>query len=494
VEPLFDSLSHIYLRMSSRRTQANSKQSKSRRRKPNILTRNKKEPANITLIGAGLVGPLLAIGLVKRGFEVEIYERRPDMRRVRISAGRSINLALSVRGIHALNAAGLWDEMRKIAIPMKGRMMHSVATELTFQPYGRSEEEVIYSVSRADLNIALLNAAEAAGVKIHFQQRCTGGDLRTGSIHLRDERTGRERTIDSTVVIGCDGSASAIRDAMLKLHRFNFSQQYLNYGYKELTIPARPGKKHALDTNALHIWPRGHHMLIALPNIDGTFACILFLPFDGRDSFAELTTPEAVTEFVESRFPDAARLTPKLADNFFINPTGSMVTIKCSPWHAEGRILLLGDAAHAIVPFFGQGINCGFEDCTCLLDLVDQHAADWPRVFGDFVQARKINTDAIADMAVENFSEMRDHVADPRFLFRKKVELALENKYPRLFVPRYSMVTFHRIPYAIALKRGLTQDRILTELCSSIGRVEDLDYAKADELIRSQLTPLDLPS
>jgi kynurenine 3-monooxygenase len=479
--------------MSSRRTQANSKQIKSRR-KPTNLTRNKKDPAKITLIGAGLVGPLLAIGLVKRGLTVDIYERRPDMRRVRISAGRSINLALSVRGIHALNAAGLWDEMRKIAIPMKGRMMHSADSRLTFQPYGKDESEVIYSISRADLNIALLNAAEAAGVKIHFQQRCTGSDPKTGNIQLREERTGRERTIDSTISIGCDGSASAIRDTMLKFHRFNFSQQFLNYGYKELTIPAGRGKKHALDANALHIWPRGHHMLIALPNIDGTFACILFLPFDGSDSFAELTTPETVTEFFQSRFPDASRLMPRLTDNFFDNPTGSMVTIKCSPWHVEGRVLLLGDAAHAIVPFFGQGINCGFEDCTSLLDLVDQHAADWPLVFADFEQARKINTDAIADMAVENFAEMRDHVADPRFLFRKKVELALENKYPRLFVPRYSMVTFHRIPYAIALERGLTQDRILNELCGSIGRVEDLDYTKADELIRSQLTPLDLPS
>jgi kynurenine 3-monooxygenase len=471
-----------------RRSEAGSKQDRARN-KPSA-TRIKK----ITLIGAGLTGPLLAIGLIKRGFAVEIYERRPDMRRVHIRAGRSINLALSARGIHALSAAGLWNEMREIAIPMRGRMMHSAASELTFQPYGRNEEEVIYSVSRADLNIALLNAAEAAGVKIHFRQRCTDIDLKTGSLHLRDEQNGRERKVQSGTIIGCDGSGSAIRDAMLKLHRFNFSQEYLNYGYKELTIPAGHGKKHALDVNALHIWPRGHYMLIALPNIDGTFACILFLPFDGPDSFAELTTPAAVTEFFQSRFPDALRLMPGLADNFFDNPTGSMVTIKCSPWHVEGRVLLLGDAAHAIVPFFGQGINCGFEDCTSLLDLVDQGAADWPRIFSDFEQARKINTDAIADMAVENFAEMRDHVADPRFLFRKKVERALENKYPGLFVPRYSMVTFHRVPYAIALKRGRTQDQILTELCAPISRIEDLDYTLADKLIHSQLTALDLPS
>jgi kynurenine 3-monooxygenase len=446
----------------------------------------------VTLIGAGLNGPLLALGLVRRGFRVEIYERRPDMRRVPISAGRSINLALSTRGIHALTEAGLWNDMRRIVIPMKGRMMHSAAFELTFQPYGKNEAEVIHSISRAELNIALLNAAESQGVKIYFQQRCTGIDLRTGALQLRDEQTGEDRTPASGVVIGCDGSASAIRGEMLKLSRFNFSQQHLDYGYKELTIPAGPGGKHVLETNALHIWPRGNYMLIALPNIDGTFACILFLPFDGPDSFAHLTTHSAVIECFKSCFPDAFPLMPDLADNFFANPTGAMVTIKCSPWHVEGRALLLGDAAHAIVPFFGQGINCGFEDCTSLLERLDRYGADWGRVFSEFEDARKINTDAIADMAVENFVEMRDRVADPRFLFRKKVELALEAKYPQRFVPKYAMVTFHRIPYATALKRGQVQERMLTQLCDSITRVEDLDWDKADKLIAAELGPLEL--
>jgi kynurenine 3-monooxygenase len=281
---------------------------------------------------------------------------------------------------------------------------------------------------------------------------------------------------------------------MLRLSRFNFSQQYLDYGYKELTIPAGPGGKHVLETNALHIWPRGNYMLIALPNIDGTFACILFLPFEAADSFAQLTTPSAVIKVFQSRFPDANPLMPNLAEDFFTNPTGAMVTIKCSPWHVDGRVLLLGDAAHAIVPFFGQGINSGFEDCTCLLELLDRHGTDWGPVFSEFEQARRVNTDAIADLAVENFVEMRDRVADPRFLFRKKVELALEAKYPRLFVPKYAMVTFHRIPYATALQRGQVQDRMLTELCDPIERLEDLDWNKADRLIRSQLTPLELLS
>jgi kynurenine 3-monooxygenase len=446
----------------------------------------------ITVIGAGLSGPLLAIGLVRRGFNVQIYERRPDMRRVPAGAGRSINLALSTRGIHALSEVGLWSAMRKIVIPMKGRMMHAANSELTFQPYGGNETEVIHSISRADLNIALLNAAEAEGVRIFFRQRCVGINLKTGAIQVRDEQSGETRMLDPDVVIGCDGSASVFHVAMLKHPRFNYSQQYLDYGYKELTIPSAAGGKHALETHALHIWPRGNFMLIALPNIDGTFACILFLPFEGEDSFAQLTSPVSLLEFCRSSFPDAVSLMPNLAENFFTNPTGSMVTIKCSPWHVECRCLLLGDAAHAIVPFFGQGINCGFEDCTVFFDLLDRYGADWKRVFTEFEAARKINTDAIADLAVENFVEMRDRVADPRFLFRKKVELALEAKYPQRFVPKYAMVTFHRIPYSVAMRRGIVQDRVLGELCAGIERFEDLDWTKADRMIQSELAPLEL--
>jgi kynurenine 3-monooxygenase len=454
------------------------------------MTRNQ----TITLIGAGLTGPLLAIGLLRRGFHVKIYERRPDMRRVRLSAGRSINLALSARGIHALSAVNLWREMQPIIIPMKGRMMHSISSALTFQPYGKDETEVIYSISRADLNIALLDAAEAQGARIFFQQCCLGMDRKTGELRMRDEGSRKVRTLAARLVMACDGSASAIRTEMLKLNRFNFSQQYLDYGYKELTLPARPDGRHALQTDALHIWPRGNYMLIALPNIDGSFACILFLAFEGRESFQQLTDHATVLEFFRSRFPDALPLMPDLAANFFANPTGAMVTTKCSPWHVEDHALLLGDAAHAIVPFFGQGINCGFEDCMSLLDLLDQHGADWKRIFTEFETARKVNTDAIADMAVENFVEMRDHVAEPRFLFRKQVELALEARYPDVFVPKYSMVTFHRVPYAVALERGLKQDRILSELCHPIDRMEDLDWGKAERLIRTALTPLESQS
>jgi kynurenine 3-monooxygenase len=445
----------------------------------------------ITLVGAGLTGPLLAVSLAQRGFPVQIFERRPDMRLIRSSAGRSINLAVSTRGIHALREAGLWDQMSRIIIPMKGRMMHSLAGELTFQPYGKNDAEVINSISRADLNVALLNAAEAQGVTIRFNERCTGMDWNNGAARFRNEESGRETTVDSEVVIGTDGSASAIRLDMQKLGRLNFSQEALNYGYKELTIAAGPGRKHLLEPNALHIWPRGAYMLIALPNVDGTFACILFLSFEGPESFATLDTSEKAAHFFAERFADAVPLMPQLQGNYSGNPTGSMVTVKSAPWQVDGKVLLLGDAAHAIVPFFGQGMNCAFEDCTVFLELLDQHGPNWTNLFQEFERARKLNTDSIADMALENFVEMRDRVADPRFLFRKKAELALEARYPRHFVPKYAMVTFHRVPYSVALLRGKIQDRLLEELCDSIARIEDLDWEKADHLIHRDLTPLE---
>ncbi len=450
-----------------------------------------KNSHTITLVGAGLTGSLLGISLAQRGFPVQIFERRPDMRRTGASAGRSINLAVSARGIHALREAGLWDQMSRIIIPMKGRMMHSLAGELTFQPYGKNDTEVINSISRADLNAALMNAAEAQGVAIHCNERCTGVDWNTRSARFRNEESSRETTVDSEIMIGTDGSASALRQDMQKQGRLNFSQEFLEYGYKELTIAAGRSGKHVLEPGALHIWPRGAYMLIALPNVDGTFACILFLPRKGPESFAALDTSEKASHFFTERFADAVPLMPQLQENYAANPVGSMVTVKCAPWQADGKVLLLGDAAHAIVPFFGQGMNCAFEDCTVFLELLDRHGPDWPKLFPEFEHARKHNTDAIADMALENFVEMRDRVADPRFLFRKKVELALEAKYPRHFVPKYAMVTFHRVPYSVALSRGKIQDGLLAELCDSIAHIEDLDWKKADHLIQRGLTALE---
>ncbi len=443
----------------------------------------------VTLVGGGLAGPLLAISLLERGFAVDIYERRGDMRLSRRSEGRSINLALSTRGIHALRQAGIWEQMRGIIVPMRGRMMHSVTGELTFQPYGKDETEVINSISRAELNMKLLDAAEARGAKFHFHQRCTGFDLDSCALSLRDELTGENKTVMSEPVIATDGWGSAIRQEMMRTSRFNFSQEYLDYGYKELTISAGQSGLHRLDKNALHIWPRGNYMLIALPNIDGTFACILFLAFEGEASFAELNSEARVRAFFEERFPDVIPLMPELVSNYFANPTGAMVTIKCAPWQVDGRALLLGDAAHAIVPFFGQGLNCAFEDCTYLLESLDRHGPDWARVFVEFARNRKADADAIADLARDNFVEMRDKVGDPAFLFKKKVELALQDKFPGAFVPKYSMVTFHRMPYAIAQSRGAIQERILSELCDPVSQIADLDWNRASVLIERDLPP-----
>jgi kynurenine 3-monooxygenase len=451
----------------------------------------RKASNKISIIGAGPAGALLSIYLAKRGFEVEIYERRPDMRQVEIGAGRSINLAISTRGIHALREVEVLDSIMKIAVPMKGRMMHSVTGELTFQPYGKDETEVIYAVLRNELSMALMNEAEKyPNVKIHFTQRCTGMDFKTGEVELRHEITGQARTLPTEVVIGTDGSASAIRMEMLKIGRFNFSQEYLAHGYKELTIPAGPNGQYQIEKNALHIWPRKTYMLIALPNIDGSFACIFFFPFEGEPSFASLDTEEKVMRFFQTQFFDVVPLMPELLENYFTNPTGTMLTIKCDPWHVDDKALLLGDAAHAIVPFFGQGVNCAFESCTYFIECLDRRGTDWYKIFQEFERMRKADTDAIAELALENFIEMRDLVADPKFLFKKKVEQALEKKYPNLFVPKYSMVTFQRFPYSVALSRGKIQDRILTELCEAIDRLEDIDWEKAERLVTTQLPPL----
>jgi kynurenine 3-monooxygenase len=378
----------------------------------------------------------------------------------------------------------------KIAVPMAGRMMHAVNAGLTFQPYGKDDSEVIYSVSRTNLNMALMKEAEKYGVNIHFDMRCTGMDFKKSELKFRHQISGEESLLPAQTVIATDGSASAIRLDMMRWGRFNYSQQYIEHGYKELTIPAGRNGEYVMEKNALHIWPRRTYMLIALPNIGGSFTCIFFFPFEGEPSFASLNTEAKVAEFFQTQFPDAAPLMPNLLEEYFSNPTGTMVTIKCEPWHVEGKMALLGDAAHAIVPFFGQGVNCAFEDCTIMNECLENYGADWPRVFSEYNKLRKANTDAIADLALENFIEMRDLVADERFLLRKKVEQLIEKKYPHIFIPKYSMVTFHRIPYSIALARGMIQDRILGELCDEMTSVDELDWQRADDLIRNDLSPI----
>jgi len=441
----------------------------------------------LTLIGAGLAGSLLSIYLARRGFKVEIFERRPDMRSTEIGAGRSINLALSARGLHALEKVGLRSRIMQIAIPMKGRMLHSLTGELNLVPYGRKESEVINSVSRAELNMQLMTAAEQYGVQINFNKKCTGIDFENQEIKLRDEATNQQWITQTEIVIGTDGSASAIRTEMAKTLDGNFTKDDLEHGYKELTVPAGPGAQFLLEKNALHIWPRRSYMLIALPNLDGSFTCTLFFPMKGDPSFESLKTEKAVLAFFEEQFPDAIEWMPTLVEDFFSNPTGALATIRCQPWHVAHKACLLGDAAHAVVPFFGQGINCGFEDCTVLDECAEKQGDDWQKIFQEFEKLRKINTDAIAELSLGNYFEMRDQVADPKFALKKQVEFALEEKYPEKFIPKYSMVSFHRIPYSVALERGKIQETILAELCEPIDRVQDLDWGKAGELIKTNL-------
>jgi kynurenine 3-monooxygenase len=442
----------------------------------------------ITLIGAGLAGSLLAIFLARRGWHVDLYERRPDMRQVEMSAGRSINLAMSTRGIYALQQVGLYDAVQALAIPMRGRVIHPLDGPLAFQPYGQDDTQVLHAISRADLNKALMNAAAAyPGVRFFFAEQCRDFQVRSGELTLYNTVRHTERVIQAPHVIGTDGSASAIRTSLLSVGRFNFSQDYIEHGYKELTIPPGPHGTFQIDKHALHIWPRGTYMLIALPNLNGSFTCTLFLPFTGDYSFDSLSSPESVVAFFQQQFPDVVPLLPRLVEEFFAHPTGALVTIKCFPWYVGDKVLLLGDAAHAIVPFYGQGMNCAFEDCTILDACVEQYAPDWQRVFHTFAHQRKEHTDAIADMAVSHFIEMRDRVADAKFLLQKSLELELERRYPGVFVPQYAMVTFHRVPYAVARRRGERQEQILHELCAPIDRLDDVDWHKAERLITQHL-------
>ncbi|GAB4408394.1 MAG: NAD(P)/FAD-dependent oxidoreductase [Bacteroidia bacterium] len=445
---------------------------------------------DFNIIGAGLAGSLMAIYLAQKGYRVQVFERRADMRKGRAEAGRSINLALSARGIHALRETGLLDEVMAQAIPMYGRMIHDPEGGLTFQRYSKDPQECIYSVSRAGLNISLMNRAEAMeGVSFAFGHRCENIDTDTGTIRLTDMTTGREFDAPGLRTIACDGAFSAVRYALQRTPRFNLSQSYLDHGYKELTIPPDAAGGFQIEPHALHIWPRGQFMMIALPNPDHSFTCTLFAPYGGETGFDALQSPEAVGAFFERYFPDAVPLIPDLLTDFFANPTGSLLTIRCAPWVLGDRIALLGDAAHAIVPFFGQGMNAGFEDCTVLSECIDCHAPDWQQVFAAYQQSRKHNADAIADMALENYIEMRDTVADEAFLFRKQVEHAIEQQLEG-YRSRYEMVSFTRIPYAEAYRRGEINQRILARLLDGLDHVEDLDLQLAQALIHAHLPPL----
>lgn len=442
----------------------------------------------VTVVGAGLVGSLAAIFLARRGFDVEVIERRPDMRREKIAAGRSINLAISARGLYALSKLGLEQKILSLAVPMKKRMMHAVGGELTSQPYGRLESEFINSISRGDLNKVLMTEAEATGrVRFVFDTRLVSLNPDTTRAQLINEKSGETSERDLGRVVATDGAFSAVREALLSSQKIKETTIVEEHGYKELTMPAGANGSFQLDKNSLHIWPRKSFMLIALPNLDGSFTCTLFLAMNGSPSFNELTDKPSVEHFFETYFSDALQKIPDLSAQFFENPVGRLTTVKTMPWHYKDKVVLLGDAAHAIVPFFGQGMNCGFEDVTVFDELLEQHGNDFGAVFARITKLRKDNADAIAQMALENFIEMRDKVGEPSFLLRKQVERELANRFPQLFVPRYTLVTFRRVPYRFAENMGVIQDNILDSLCHGKRTFEDVDFSDVQKKLESAL-------
>ena len=437
-----------------------------------------------TLIGAGLAGPLLATYLAKRGYSVEIFERRPDMRKESISAGRSINLALSIRGNHALKEVGLYDKIKSNTIPMKGRMIHDLNSGIHLQPYGQKENEVIFSVSRAHLNMELMTLAEETGnVTIRFNHQLLSADLEQNKLlfQLSDSLEKIEWSFNR--VIGCDGSASILRKSIVEKADIQYVKKPLGHGYKELTIPPMKSGKFQIEPNALHIWPRGNHMLIALPNNDCSFTCTLFFPMIGKTSFETVKTEKDIFDLFQSQFPDAIKLIPNLVEDFQKNPTGDLASVYCKPWHLGDKALLIGDAAHAVAPFFGQGMNASFQDCSTLAKLMDQNENDWNTIFNAFSSTQVKNGHAIADMALENYLEMRDHVNDPEYKKRRNMELKLERMFPGQFIPRYSMVSFHQIPYAEVYQRGEKQFKIISDVLKADPSGQSIDKAMVEKML-----------
>jgi len=458
----------------------------------------------VNIVGAGLAGALLAVRLSRRGFTVRLFERRPDPRTSAAERGRSINLALASRGIRALESAGVMDRIHPMLIPMRGRMIHEPGAPPTLQPYGQRADEVIYSVERAQLNRVLIEeAARHPGVKLRFGQACVGIQPERDVLRFRDAQGG-EYELGLTPTIATDGAGSVIRNALAASGHLKVREEWLDHDYKELTFPPAQGR-HALDPHALHVWPRVGFMLIALPNTDASFTATLFLARSGPLSFASLASPEAVAQFFRSEFPDAVPLLPNLTREFAAHPAGQLGTVHAAPWRVGGQVLLLGDAAHAIVPFHGQGMNAAFEDCALLDSLLDGHC-DWETLFEAFERSRRADAEAIARMAVENYAEMRAAVLDPGFVRRRALALELERQFPDRFIPRYAMVMFHpEISYGEALRRGAIQEQILLELDGETDRATSArnrpaagigpggassDLARAAALINSRLPAL----
>jgi kynurenine 3-monooxygenase len=444
---------------------------------------NKKD--KVLIIGAGLCGSLLALRLAQRGFKVEVYESRPDLRTTDISAGRSINLALSDRGLKALRLCGMEEKAREICIPMFGRLMHDTEGNTFSSNYSGRENEFINSISRGNLNAILLDEAEKhENVQLHFNKKCEHVDIENAIAHFKDYKTKEAFSVNATVIFGGDGAGSSLRKSYVSERKFlfSYSQDYLNHGYKELEIPADRNGNHQISKGHLHIWPRGDFMLIALPNMDGSFTVTLFLSYDeGEFNFVNLTSEEKITAFFEKEFPDALALIPNIKEEFINNPTGPLGTIKCSPWSYQDKTLLIGDSSHAIVPFYGQGMNASFEDVFVLDEILNQDLGDWKSIFKAYQKARKYDTDAIADLAIDNFHEMKDHVANPLFKEKRTIEMNLEKAFPTEYFSKYSLVTFNEhIGYNEAMKRGRAQDKALLNLIADATLETNLEMTKQE--------------
>jgi len=441
----------------------------------------KQSPKNIAIVGSGLVGALLAIYLRKAGHKVVVFDRRPDIRTVEFS-GRSINLAMSDRGWKALADAGIEAEVRKIAIPLYKRAMHVVGKPLYYQHYGK-EGEAIWSISRGVLNRKMIDLAEEAGAVFRFEEKVWDVDLPTAQLFTGETEKGAWKSYQFDHIFGCDGAFSRIRHKMQRRSRFDYSQDFIDVGYKELTIPPNADGSHKLDMHSFHIWPRGRFMFIAMPNLDGSFTCTLFMPFEGEVSFENLNTKAATRAFFTEYFPSVMQDIDNLCGDFFRNPTSALVTIRCYPWTYWDKVALVGDSAHAVVPFFGQGMNAGFEDITELASLMEVHGDDWEAIFRDYQEARKPNADAIAELSYRNFVEMSAKTADPEFLLQKKIERHFAEQYPEKWVPAYSRVTFSDRPYAEALKDGDRQEAIMKEVMKMPDLENRWDHPEVTERI-----------
>lgn len=439
---------------------------------------------NITIAGAGLVGSLCALYMKKRGFDVSIFERRNDLRLTEINAGKSINLALSERGWTALKKVGAAKNVEKIAIPMYKRVMHDTEGNLYDQAYG-NPGQAIYSVSRANLNLILMQMAEENGAKIYCNQKCLDVDFLSGETTFEHTKTGEKTTINSDLLVGADGAFSAVRSKMTRRDRQQYSQHFIEHGYKELLIPANEDGTHKLEKNALHIWPRGNFMLIALPNLDGSYTCTLFAPYEGKESFEELNSNEDVEKYFKKIFPDLVPLIPDLCEQFFSNPTSSMAIMRTYPWHVDDKSILIGDAAHATVPFYGQGMNAGFEDCRILDELLDKHKNNFKTCFKEYSEVRKPNGDGVQDLSMHNFIVMRDKTADTKFLLQKKIEQKFAQRYPEKWIPLYSMVSFSNISYSEAWHVGMKQEKMMQSIMNISNINETWD---SEEIMEKMLT------